>query len=226
MAALNGAVKSSACYLHGLDLRPSLEELFRNFHKDCVQRKIRRAEREGLVYESGNSERLLNAFYRLMVQTRRRHHLPPQPIQWFRNLVACIGDRLQIRVAFKDWNAIASILTIQHKQAVVYKYGCSDTAFQNLGGTPLLFWKTISEAKAAGLTWMDFGRSDSDNTGLIDFKERWGAKPSKLIYVRWGRKDIPGAVPRRSSAFVKQLFAMMPGAVLQATGRILYRHAG
>jgi hypothetical protein len=226
LPALDGAVKSATCYLHMLDLRPSLEELFRSFHKDCVQRKVRRAEREALGYESGNSERLLNSFYRLMVQTRRRHQLPPQPIQWFRNVAACMGDRLQIRVAFKDGKEIASILTLQHKDVVVYKYGCSDTASQNLGGTPFLFWKTIVEAKASKLTCMDFGRSDADNPGLIAFKDRWGAKSSKLTYLRWSRRRVPDVTRARSSSVVKQLFAMMPDAVLQATGRILYRHVG
>lgn len=223
---LDGAVKTPACYLHMLDLRPAEDELLRQTHKSCVQRPIKRAEREGLVYESGNSERLLNTFYRLMIQTRRKHQLPPQPIQWFRNLAACIGDRLQIRVAFKDGNGIASILTVQHKDVVVYKYGCSDTALQNLGGTPFLFWKTIVEAKAAGLTCMDFGRSDADNPGLIAFKDRWGAKSSELTYLRWSRKQVPDVARRGPSGVVKRLFAMMPDAVLQATGRILYRHVG
>ena len=136
------------------------------------------------------------------------------------------ATELQIRVAFKDGKEIASILTLQHKDVVVYKYGCSDTAFQNLGGTPILFWKTILEAKAAGLTCMDFGRSDADNPGLIAFKDRWGAKSSKLTYLRWSRKQAPDVTRRRSSGVVKQLFALMPDTVLQATGRILYRHVG
>ena len=79
----------------------------------------------------------------------------------------------------------------QHKDVVVYKYGCSDTAFQNLGGTQLLLWKTIVEAKASGLTCMDFGRSDADNPGLIAFKDRWGAKSSGLTYLRWSRSRFP-----------------------------------
>jgi hypothetical protein len=226
LPALDGAVKSPSCYLHTLDLRPAADELLRRTHKTAVQQPIKRAEREGLGYESGNSERLLNVFYRLMVQTRRRHQLPPQPIQWFRNVAACMGDRLQVRVAFKDQNEIASILTVQHKDVVVYKYGCSNTAFQNLGGTQYLLWKTIVESKARGLTCMDFGRSDADNPGLIAFKDRWGAKSSELTYLRWSRTQVPDVARRRSSAVVKQLFAMMPDALLQATGRILYRHVG
>ena len=226
LPGFEGAVKSPTRYLHMLDLQATADQLLRQTHKTAVQQPIRRAEREGLVYESGNSERLLHAFYQLMIQTRRRHQLPPQPIQWFRNLAACMGDRLQIRVASKDGNGIASILTVRHKEVVVYKYGCSNTTFQSLGGTPFLLWKTIVEAKAAGLTSMDFGRSDADNPGLIAFKDRWGAKSSELTYLRWSRTQAPDAARRRSFGVIKQLFAVMPDAVLQATGRILYRHVG
>src|SRR5271166_3603122 len=37
--------------VHSLDLRKSTRELFHSFHKDCIQRKIRRAERENLHYD-------------------------------------------------------------------------------------------------------------------------------------------------------------------------------
>lgn len=225
-SAFQGMVKSPACYFHMLDLRPAADEILKRTHKTSVQQPIRRAEREGLVYESGNSERLLNVFYRLMVQTRRKHQLPPQPIQWFRNLAECMGDGLKIRVAMKGGKEIASIVTLQHKDVVVYKYGCSDAAFQNLGGTTSLLWKTILEAKEAALTSMDFGRSDADNPGLIAFKDRWGAKSSMLTYLRWSRKQVSEAPRVRSYGVVKPLFAMMPDAILRATGRILYRHVG
>src|SRR5262249_7853204 len=87
-----------AYLLHRLELRPSAQELFRNFHKDCVQRKIRRAEREKLDYEEGTSEDLLRKFYRLLVMTRRRQCLPPQPLHWFRGLIAAFGKDLKIRL--------------------------------------------------------------------------------------------------------------------------------
>src|SRR5207253_7683501 len=92
----------SSFYFHQLDVSPSLEKLFRGLHKDSIQRKIRRAEREALDCEEGRSELLLRKFYRLFLATRRRHTLPPQPFAWFRNLVDCLGDHLKVRVASKD----------------------------------------------------------------------------------------------------------------------------
>src|SRR5687768_1629467 len=64
--------------LHQLDLRPEVTEIFRRMHHS-MQRAIRRADREGLTYETGTSDQLLASFYPLLRMTRRRHGLPPQP---------------------------------------------------------------------------------------------------------------------------------------------------
>ncbi len=103
-----------------------------------------------MSYEVGTSERLLSSFYGLLRLTRRRHGLPPQPLAWFRNLVACLGDKLAIHVASKDGLPIASILTLSFKKTMVYKYGGSDAAHHRLGGMPFLFWQAIQRAKARG----------------------------------------------------------------------------
>ena len=221
-----GIISEPTCWLHILDLKPAAEEILRNTHKTAIQQPIKRAEREGLLQECGYSDRLLNAFYGLLVLTRRRHQLPPQPIEWFRNLAQALGDQLQIRVAFKDGQAIASIMTLSHKETLVYKYAASDTRFNNLGGTAFLLWKAIGDAKAAGITSMDFGRSDMDNQGLISFKERWGTKGSKLTYLRWSKKQATDVAHGRSAGMMKKVFSLVPDSVLQATGRILYRHIG
>jgi CelD/BcsL family acetyltransferase involved in cellulose biosynthesis len=224
---LEGIASEPACWLHFLDLTPAPDEILRNTHKTAIQQPIKRAEREGIKEESGYSDRLLSAFYSLLLLTRRRHQLPPQPIEWFRNLAAAMGERLRIRVAYKDEAPIASILTMTHGDTLVYKYAASDTRFNNLGGTSFLLWKAIAEAKQAGLTRMDFGRSDADNQGLISFKDRWGTKSSKLIYLRWSKKQGGAGIAHgRSAGVMKKIFSSVPDSLLQATGRILYRHIG
>lgn len=218
--------KSENYYLHRLNLSPGLDQLLEGFHKDCVQRKIRRAEREGLTCEEGRTETLLNSFYRLLLLTRRRHQLPPQPLAWFRHLIDCMGDRLTLRVALKDGHPVASILTLAYKDTVVYKYGGSDARFNSLGGTILLFWKTIQQAKHTGATQFDLGRSDCDNEGLVAFKEHWGAVRSSLTYWRvpGGKREGTGRDWKMQIA--KQLFAIVPDSVLTRAGKVLYRHMG
>lgn len=220
------SVTEQFCF-HRVDLTPASDELFRSFHKSCVQRKVTRSEREGLIYEHGRSEKLLRQFYHLMVMTRRRHQLPPQPIEWFRNLIRCLGDAATVRIVSKDGVPAAGIVTLRGGDSLVYKYGASDPAFNQLGGTPLLFWKAIQEAKESGCQYFDLGRSEMDNEGLISFKEHWGAPRRVLSYYRFpatpARETSAGGWKSRVADFS---FGHLPDSVLVAAGRLLYKHVG
>ena len=120
----DGLSEGSRFHLHRLDLRPDADALFQSFHKDSIQRKIRRAERERLVYEEGRDEELLRAFYRLLLLTRQRHGLPPQPMVWFRNLLASLPQAMTIRIARCGGQAIAGIVTLRHRDTITYKLRC------------------------------------------------------------------------------------------------------
>lgn len=218
--------KAKVFCFHKLDLRPNLDELFHGFHKDCIQRKIQRAEREGLTCEEGSEDSLLSKFYHLLLITRRKHGMPPQPLRWFRNLIACLGDRVKIRVASNNGRPIASILTLRHKKVLVYKYGCSDHRFNNQGGTQLLMWKAIQEAKHDQLYEFDMGRSDYDNPGLIAFKDRWGAARSTLFYLRYPSRSAQTISGAMQGSVAKYVLAHAPDSLLAATGSVLYKHMG
>lgn len=211
--------------LHTIDLRAQLEQIYRRFHDSCVRRKIKRAERENLTLESGNTSELLGKFRHLQLLTRRRHKLPPQPATWFDNLSRCLGERLNIYVLSKEGIPAASILTISYKKTLMYKYGCSDARFHNLGGMPLLFWKAIQEGKGAGAEFFDLGRSSSEDPGLLAFKGHLGGVECGLHYFRdtpaRKRNDAPGQ-PR--THWTRNALARLPEPLLVGAGNLLYRH--
>ena len=218
--------KSEVFFLHKLELSPSLEDIFQTFHRDCVQRKIQRAVREGLVCEEGRTDFLLTKFYHLLLMTRRRHGLPAQPARWFQNLVACLGEKVKIRVASKDGHPVAGIFTLRYKHGLVYKYGCSDHRFSNLGGTQLLFWRAIQEAKTEQISEFDLGRSGCDKPGLVAFKDRWGAKRSQLAYFRYPAKSARSLSEARQALISKYIWSHAPSGMLAAAGRAIYKHMG
>jgi CelD/BcsL family acetyltransferase involved in cellulose biosynthesis len=221
-----GLEPARSFWFHELDLESSSEQLFGRLHKNSFQRKIRRAERERLSYEAGRSQALVDEFYRLLLMTRRRHHLLPQPRIWFKNLVDCMGDKVEIRLARKDGIAIAAILTLRHGSSLVYKYGCSNAKLHNLGGMPFLFWRLIEESKASGAQRIDFGRSDLDHEGLIVFKDRLGTKRRLLTYYRYtNAAERQEAAPWESHG-LREVFRKMPDAFLSTAGRVLYKHMG
>jgi CelD/BcsL family acetyltransferase involved in cellulose biosynthesis len=224
-SAGHGLLNSGSYWFHELDLTASLDRLYKGLHKSSFQRKIRRAERERLSYESGRSEQFLNEFHRLLLVTRRRHGLPPQPRKWFKNLVECMGDNIQITLARKGGVPIAAVLSLRHGSCIVYKYGCSDERFHNLGGMPFLIWKLIEESKASGAARIDFGRSDLDNRGLIAFKDRLGATRSQLTYYRYTNGRGSDAT-KHSKPQGFWGFSMLPDVALSTAGRVLYKHIG
>ena len=100
------------------------------------------------------------------------------------------ADRLTIHIATRAGEPLAAVLTLQHKDVLVYKYGACDERFQRLGAMPFLLWKTILDAKGRGLRLLDLGRTDADNSGPATFNERLGATPSTLTYVRWADASL------------------------------------
>ena len=132
---------------------------------------------------------------------------------------------MKIRVAFKDEIPVASILTIAHKKTLVYKYGCSDMRYSNLGGNALVFWHAIQDAKSKGLEELDMGRSDLDNAGLATFKENWGAVRSTINYWRYPVQTVkPG--PENLLRHVKRFVSIAPDICLTALSNLFYRHIG
>jgi len=212
-------------YLHRLDLRPGAGAVFSGLHRDCIRRKIRRARTEGIAITEGTDGRSLSAFYDLVLQTRRRHGLPPQSLTWFDNLLACLGESARMRIAWKGTQPIAGILTLQYGKSIYYKYGASVARFHKLGSIPYLFWNTIQDGIAHGFEVLDMGRSDCDNAGLVTFKERWRAVRTTMTYFRtatdvrqriytssWGRR-LAGLACRH-----------MPEKCFLAFGAFCYSH--
>jgi len=228
-ASANSCLRpSDAFFLHTLSLDPPLDALFRNLHKDCIQRKVRRAERERLAY----AKRVVltrccdNSISSCWRPADARAYLHSRSggsdssfLQWVIYLV--------IRVASKDGRPVAAIITLAFKTTLTYKYGCSDQRFHNLGGMPFLFWKTIQEAKDAGMHQLDLGRSEPGEIGLTTFKERLGAHRAALTYYRMSSRSSPQIVPSvLKCQILRRAISTMPDALLVAAGRLLYRHLG
>lgn len=212
--------------LHTVDLAPSEGNLFSALHAKCTRQKIRRAEKEGLCYHEGLSNDVLRMFYDLLVMTRRKHSVPPQPFFWFRNLATCLAPAMQVRLAMAGERPVAGIVTLRFRDVLVVKYAASDPRFQNLGGIQWLLWKAIREAKGLGLRELDLGRTEWDNPGLLAFKDRLGGKRYSLNYWRYS-KAIEQPEPFRALYGPLAWFvAHAPISMITLVGRLLYRHIG
>lgn len=213
-------------FLHTLDLRRDLNEVFQDLDKDSVRRRIQRAQRAGLVEKCGRSNDLLREFYTLFSVTRDRHRVPPTPFAWFRNLIHCHDKALEIRLAYKDKTPIAAILTLRFRDVVYFKYGCSDARFNKLGATPWLLWRAIAAGKSSGANEFDMGRTEQDNAGLLGFKNHWVPQPKRLVYWAFPTASSLDSSKGWKLKMAKRIFSFMPNRLRTMTGRLIYRHIG
>ena len=213
---------------HELDLREGSRAVYDRFHKDCVQRKIRRAEREKLVCSrsfGGTDDALLDDFYALFSRHRQRLGIPPQPRSWFRNLQGCLGSACRIRVARKGKRPVGAIMTLTFRDRCVFKYGASNPEGNRMGAMQMLLWEAIREACDDGCVAFDMGRTDLVQEGLAEFKDRWGARRMPLTYYQYPPPQSVSDSPWRRR-FSKSIGPRVPLPVLELAGRWIYRHIG
>jgi len=213
-------------YGHTLDLRSGPEELTTRFASPA-RRAIRKAERSDVSAVVVRNRRAIADFYRLHVQTRRRHSLPPQPVSFFLNIYEhIIRPGLGfIVLAQRGSRPIAAAIFFRFGKNALYKYGASDKRFQELRANNLVMWQGIQFLARNGAEKLHFGRTACENDGLRRFKLSWGTEEDTIDYFRVDTSGRKCLVPSpHHSRFHKRIFGRLPLAFNRLAGSMIYPH--
>jgi Acetyltransferase (GNAT) domain len=213
-------------YGHRLDLRSGGEEILGRFASP-VRRAIRKAERSSVSAAVLRNRQAIVDFYRLHVQTRGRHGLPPQPASFFLNIYEhIIKTGLGFVVlAQQRSRPIAAAIFFRFGKNAIYKYGASDKKFQELRANNLVMWQGIQFLARNGAEKLHFGRTECQNDGLRRFKLSWGTEEETIDYFRVDPSGRECLVPAPSgSSFHKKIFARLPLALNRLAGSMIYPH--
>jgi Acetyltransferase (GNAT) domain len=213
-------------YGHRLDLRSGAEEVLGRFARP-VRRALRKAERSGVSAAVLRNREAVADFYRLHVQTRRRHGLPPQPASFFLNIYEHIikAGLGFVVLAQRRSRPIAAAVFFRFGKNALYKYGASDKKFQELRANNLVMWQGIQFLTRNGAEKLHLGRTECENDGLRQFKLSWGAEEETIDYVRVDPSGRKCFVPAPSdSGFHKRIFGRLPLALNRLAGSMIYPH--
>jgi hypothetical protein len=220
------AAPAARFYGHTLDLCSGSEKLMTRFDSP-VRRAIRKAERSGVNALIVSNRQAVTDFYRLHVQTRRRHGLPPQPMSFFLNIhehIIRTGLGF-IVLARYGYRSIAAAIFFRFGKNALYKYGASDKRFQEFRANNVVMWHGIQVLARAGAEKLHFGRTDCTNAGLRRFKLSWNTEEETLDYFRVdlsARKCL--AHTRSNFGFHKQIFGKLPLVFNRLAGSMIYPH--
>jgi lipid II:glycine glycyltransferase (peptidoglycan interpeptide bridge formation enzyme) len=192
-----------------------------------VRRAIRKAERSDVSAAVVRNRPAIADFYRLHVQTRRRHGLPPQPASFFLNIYEhVVRPGLGfIVLAQRGSRPIAAAIFVRFGKNALYKHAASDKRFQEFRANNLVMWRGIQFLARNGTEKLHFGRTACENDGLRRFKLSWDTEEETIDYFRVdpsGGQCLTSA--RHVSEFHKKIFGSLPLVFNRLAGSMIYPH--
>lgn len=221
-------IHSSFYYGHTLDLIQNEQELLSSF-RSSTKRNINKAIKEGVVVDIYNSLESIKEFYRLNCITRKNHGLPPQPYYFFKKIYEYITSKKKgfVVLAFFQQRAISGAVYFHFRDQAIYKYGASDRRYQHLRANNLVMWEAIKWCSKNGYKTFDFGRTESENNGLLQFKRGWGTNEKTIKYYKYNFKKASFISERsKVTGFHNMIFNVTPIPMLKFVGSMLYKHIG
>jgi hypothetical protein len=221
-----GALPSLSFWEHKIDLREGGEAVFKRLD-GAIRRGLRKAQASGLKIDLGTSGELVETYYALHCQGRRRHGLPPQPLRFFRNIQRHVLGAKEgvVVIARLQGKPLAGAMFFFHGDQALYKFGASDYAAQNLRPNNLVMWSAIEHCLERGMTGLHLGRTSLANAGLRRFKTAFGAGEEKIDYCKYDFqceafvKDVD-----KVEGWFNRVFGCLPLPLLRLAGEMAYPH--
>jgi hypothetical protein len=192
------------------------------------RRNLERALRQTIRIERGNSVDLLQRFYAMQLESRRRLGLPPQPRRFFklaREIFSAEGN-FEVWVACENGEDVASVVFLRDGDVVHYKWGARRFNYRS-HANHLLFWNAIEEF-APRTRILDLGRTDVRNEGLMRFKKELGASasPQPSSFYPRAPRQVSAEVLTGANAMLARIWRRMPIFATELAGRVVYRFLG
>ncbi|EDY80428.1 hypothetical protein VDG1235_42 [Verrucomicrobiia bacterium DG1235] len=217
---------SLSFYNHVVDLSQGPDKVFANM-ASSNRRAVRKAEKLGLRIEFSDTLEAIKGFYSLQCITRKRHGLPPQPFRFFKNLHQALiqNGKGTVLSAFRNDNLAASGIYLEQGNFVHYKYGASDTRYQDARCNNLVMWNALKLYSERGFDYIDLGRNSLENEGLRKYKLSWGSEERITHYHRYDLKnDSIMTMSDDVYGWHNAIFGKLPKPLAQLTGSLIYKH--
>ncbi len=198
-----------------------------------ARRAVRTARKSGLEIRQGDSIDDVRAFFELHLGVRKnKYRLVAQPYRFFRTIWEEFFRTGSGRVLYaaSGGEMVAGVLFLEWAGTWYYKFNASDPAWLDRRPNDLILWTAIERATDAGVARIDLGLSDSDQEGLIRYKDKYGRITGDITTLRAEPASFrrPGAAPLwgKTLGHATRVLtaARMPSRVTEAGGNVLYRY--
>lgn len=213
---------------HGIDLKRDLDAIWQDL-SSSARRAIRKARSSDVEVRPATAESDLRAFFELHLRVRKyRYRMLAQPYAFFTNIFHRFlqGENGVLLLAEVDEQIIGGVLFLTWKDKLYYKFNASDAEYSGLRPNDAVMWAGIEYGKESGMNLLDLGLSDSDQAGLIRYKEKYATEERDIKAVSSADPNDSG--DRESWSFLPRLVDLLtaddvPDGTTERAGDLLYR---
>ena len=198
----------------------SAEELWGILDKK-TRNATKKAMKKGVKVMEAKSEEELEGYYKLHLETAKRHGSPPHAFGFFQNTLNKFQRQGMVKMllAQSEGKLISGITVLLWNDTIYWKNNVTDTKYRSLNATNLLLWHTIKSGANEGFKVFDLGRT-RPNTGVHHFKKGWGGQEVRLDdYMHFlKRATVPPDPNQRKYVLLSKLWSLVPTATSRYLG--------
>ncbi len=223
-----GFRENSTVFNFSLALSSDVDAVWKKLPKGSVRWGVKKAQKSGLQWRCGISERELQGFYALFLQTRKLRGVPGYPYAYFKEILSTFGENARIYVTSYENKPVATIFLIYHKNEVRYAFAGAvhDKTIMQLQPYHLIMWEAIKDACNRGYTTFNFGGAtlQTNDGGLYNFKKRWADTVGKAYsyYFLHTMKEVPSS-DTAFFALATKLWRKLPLSVVDTLSPFVIR---
>lgn len=213
---------------HILNLYPNPTDVWKRLDKGSVRWAVTKSRKLGVTVTTSTDIEDLREFYELNCVTKRSLGVPCHPWKFFENLFSVLGNHVHLYLAKQKDRIIAGGIMECYKDKILYGYGAADPDSLHLHPYHAFIWKSIEDACQKGYRVYDFGRTSLGNTGLIQFKKKWGAQKIELGYSNYPCSHQCALSTRDSTSYRigNSIISRMPMPVYTQFSSLVFSHFG
>ncbi len=204
-----------------LDLNKTNTELLSVMRKN-LRTEIHKLEREQeLQFVELKSVNEIEDFYKLYLETMKRHGSPQLSIKFFykmKELLELLGA-VKVFFAVYEGKKVAAFVVISFNKKIYHWSSVVDNDYRILDPQTFLMWELISWARSYGYTILDLGRTRRG--GNIYFaKSAWGASERDLVdaFYFFGREHKPADPEDKFYKLASRVWRVLPFFVTNFLG--------
>lgn len=201
----------------------------------AIPRKHRAEVRKGLAHvltnaltvRTGRDARDRAAHYATYATSVRNLGTPVFPRRLFDAVLDGFGTNADILTVSHNDAAVAGVLSLYWKGAVMPYWGGGVTAARTLRANEVMYFALMGHAREQGMSHFDFGRSKV-GSGPAAYKRNWGFEAQPLTYAHWSatgqRRDTSPSSGKYQ--LMVRTWQKLPLAIANRIGPLIARQLG